>query len=237
MSDEEKLNNEVENENKQNDFSAELKEQKETLNAEEFRKKQDEYRNILDEGELVEIDDPYYWRVGFGRRLGAYLLDTLFFSLLFAIVMVVTGMLNEMMELVNSAGEDMTLYINELMNYTATRFLPLSVAVTLVYYSLEVIFARSLGKMVLGIIIGDANKKYATIPQLLLRLAIKEINIIFSLLVLITSLDFFGTIGSILSFVVFIGCFFVLGQRKQAFHDMLARTAVYYKDELDQLNR
>jgi hypothetical protein len=61
-------------------------------------------------------------------------------------------------------------------------------------------------------------------------------NNILTLLFLITALDFLNTISSLWSFVFFVGCFFVLGVKKQALYDTMSNTAVYFKDELQQLN-
>ncbi|MBL6869106.1 MAG: RDD family protein, partial [Flavobacteriales bacterium] len=56
----------------------------------------------------------------------------------------------------------------------------------------------------------------ASIDKLLLRALIK-----------ITG-SFVGIIG----FIIFIGCFFVLGEKKQALHDIICKTAVYKKSEI-----
>ncbi|MDQ1265881.1 MAG: hypothetical protein QG635_1033, partial [Bacteroidota bacterium] len=36
----------------------------------------------------------------------------------------------------------------------------------------------------------------------------------------------------IVSLIMIIGCFFVLSEKRQAFHDMIAKTAVYYKENV-----
>ena len=43
---------------------------------------------------------------------------------------------------------------------------------------------------------------------------------------------FLSTVGGLLSLVIFIGCFFVLGSQKQAIHDMISKTAVFNKADL-----
>jgi uncharacterized RDD family membrane protein YckC len=39
-------------------------------------------------------------------------------------------------------------------------------------------------------------------------------------------------IASIIGMVIFFGCFAVLGEKKQALHDIIANTAVYKRKEL-----
>jgi hypothetical protein len=38
-----------------------------------------------------------------------------------------------------------------------------------------------------------------------------------------------ATLGNLGGLVIFVGCFFVLGMKRQAFHDMIMGTAVYPK--------
>jgi uncharacterized RDD family membrane protein YckC len=59
------------------------------------------------------------------------------------------------------------------------------------------------------------NGEKASIDKLLLRALIK-----------ITG-SFVGIIG----LIIFIGCFFVLGKKKQALHDIICKTAVYNKSD------
>ncbi|MGL6022588.1 MAG: hypothetical protein ACRC0A_05740, partial [Chitinophagaceae bacterium] len=45
----------------------------------------------------------------------------------------------------------------------------------------------------------------------------------------VSLITFLSWIGYLYNFLIFIGCFFVLGERRQAFHDMWAKTAVFRK--------
>jgi uncharacterized RDD family membrane protein YckC len=56
---------------------------------------------------------------------------------------------------------------------------------------------------------------------------------VFSLLAL-SGTPFFNTLSGLLSFVVFLGCFAVLSQRRQALHDVIAGTAVYYDHDIKE---
>jgi uncharacterized RDD family membrane protein YckC len=65
------------------------------------------------------------------------------------------------------------------------------------------------------------------------RFAIKNISSIIGLIAIALMATTLNTIGSVLGFVIIIGCFFVLGESKLAFHDMLAKTAVYWRKDLE----
>ena len=40
------------------------------------------------------------------------------------------------------------------------------------------------------------------------------------------------TVGQVWGLVIFIGCFFVLGAKRQAIHDLIAKTAVFKKSDI-----
>lgn len=222
-----------------NIFSNNIENEKNNFEAEKFVQQQEKYKNIIQPNYVASFEEnPYMWRIGFGRRFGAYMIDNVLFFLLLLITSLVTGVADRMMDMF---GSDMSVFSNpdkieEITLLITKNFMPLVLAVTFLYYSLEVIFAQSLGKMLLGIQIGTADKKNASYLQLLWRFVLKFSSSVFSLLALVTSLMFLEKVGSILSFIFFIGCFFVLGNKKQSLYDTITKTAVYFKDELQQLN-
>lgn len=174
-------------------------------------------------------NDPYAFRVGFGRRLGAFLIDYLIFSLIFTIVLFVTGKMDELMSIGASGSFD----LEEIMS-ASQSIAPLVLTLSLIYYSLEAFIGATLGKLTLGIKIASADQKPAPIQKLLIRYLIKNVNTVLSAIGL--AVAFLGTIGSLLGFVVFIGYFFIFGQKKQGFHDMIAGTAVYYNEDIIKSN-
>jgi uncharacterized RDD family membrane protein YckC len=236
-------NNTEQNESEKNDFSSELNEVNNTLDAEEYNKKQEQYRQMLNDdsdnnnyNSNNPNNSPYIWRVGFGRRLGASLIDTVFVSLLILIASLLTGLADEFVSAIPiqmDSNDFMQMY-SQMEDFSIHRFLPLSIAVSFVYFSLEIFFAQSLGKMLLGIVIGTDDKKFASFSQLISRFCIKNCNYIFSAIFLITSVSAFNIIGSGASWIIYIGFFLVLRESKQALHDQITHTAVYYKDELLQ---
>ena len=184
---------------------------------------QQKYLNMMPD---YSYTNPYEYRVGFGRRLGAYLLDAVIFTLLFMILLLVTGDIKELMA-ISANAFDMD-KINEAAEMIAPKVLLLS----LIYYSLEAFIGATLGKLTLGIKIGTEDRRHAGLAQLITRFAIKNISTLLGLINLLVLLSFLDFISSLLSWIVIIGCFFVLGQKRQSFHDMIAKTAVYYKDEI-----
>jgi len=222
-----------------NDFANELEEQKKSFDAEKFAKQQEQYRQMLPDANPNNLNNPYEWRIGFGRRLGAYLIDVVFYALFTIVALFVTGIAEEIMDMI-PAGADTAQIMLDIENFTAfatQRFLPLALTISFVYYSLEIIFGQTVGKMLLGIIIGTEDKKFASYSQLFIRFAIKNASSFLSLLFLLTAISTFETLSSVASFVIFFGCFFVLGLKRQALHDTVAKTAVYFKDELQQFSR
>ena len=65
--------------------------------------------------------------------------------------------------------------------------------------------------------------------KLLARAAVKYSFSLLNLLALLTGPISYepSNLGSLAGLVIFVGCFFVLGQNRQAIHDLVAQTAVY----------
>lgn len=104
--------------------------------------------------------------------------------------------------------------------------------VMFLYFLVEAFTGASLGKMILGLKIGNADGTQAELKTFLVRYAIKQSGSLLALLGALTGLGFFGTLGTIASLAIFVGCFFVLAEKKQAFQDMIANTAVFKKTDL-----
>jgi uncharacterized RDD family membrane protein YckC len=85
----------------------------------------------------------------------------------------------------------------------------------------------ALGKRLLKIRIRSENGGPAEPQQLYLRSAFKYSARLISLVALIPGLGLLGFFSPLAGFVVFVGCFFVLAEARQALHDMAAKTAVY----------
>ena len=183
--------------------------------------------------QYVPEPDPYEYRVGFPRRFGAYIIDLIIIQLLLLIILFASGQINEIMD--NATAALKTLDLSVVMN-SLEEIGPMGAILTLLYFSSEMFFGASLGKMLLGIRIGADDRFPASFPKLFTRFLIKNISELFILLSVIITNAAFGYLGNILSVLVTIGFLFTLAARRQAFHDMLTATAVFYTYEIIENN-
>lgn len=156
-------------------------------------------------------------RVGFGFRLLAAILDGVILFVLIGILSAITGSGQEF-DPQSFSFSDMSKFMN-----------PVQVIIALLYTSMEFLLGATPGKMILKMKIKGASGKNASLSVLLIRWIIKQSAYILSLLFILLNIQILLVLQSLAGLVVFIGCFFVLGKNKQAFHDMLAKTAVYKK--------
>ncbi|MBI5325925.1 MAG: RDD family protein [Ignavibacteriae bacterium] len=182
--------------------------------------------------------DQYAYRIGFGRRLGAYLIDWAFVNLLFVIAFFATGLYDEFKGYFYDLSDLMKFFQDPgLMQEFTNSILPITFILTFMYYSLEIVLAATPGKIILGIQIANQDRTQATIITLFTRFVLKHSNSIFSLLAFVIAVKAFDFVGSLLGLAFIVGCFFVLASKRQGFHDMIAKTAVFRKKEvLDRNN-
>lgn len=182
-------------------------------------------------------------RVGFGRRLGAILLDGIIVLLLSGIVYLVAGSAFEPLAQERLASQveeyNITLPDSEdtdtIASFTqvSTTFGIIVSIVGLVYWLMEISLAATPGKMMLGIKIANADATAAPTSVLATRWFIKSgLSSLLSIGATFTALSVLSTLSSIVGFVVFIGCFFALSQNRQALHDIIAKTAVYRREHI-----
>ena len=162
-------------------------------------------------------------RVGFGKRLGSSLLDFTI-SLLPGIVLGIyagAAIAAFLLDFFYDEAQLKTIQAGFSGEIAATIIgLVTSLAgiafTSIFFYVLEGFTGQTPGKMILGITVANMNGEKVSIDKLLLRAFIK-----------ITG-SFVGIIG----LIIFIGCFFVLGEKKQALHDIICKTAVYNKSNI-----
>jgi uncharacterized RDD family membrane protein YckC len=163
-------------------------------------------------------------RVGFGKRLGSSLLDFII-SLLPGIVLGIyagAAMAAFLLDFFYDEAQLETIQAGFSGEIAASIIaLVASLAgiafTSIFFYVLEGFTGQTPGKMILGITVANMNGEKATIDKLLLRAFIK-----------ITG-SFVGIIG----LIIFVGCFLVLGEKKQALHDIICKTAVYKKSDIE----
>jgi uncharacterized RDD family membrane protein YckC len=178
-------------------------------------------------------------RVGFGPRLGASLLDFVVIGALgFALMDTVARLFPDYLATLAAQSQPKGPAAAQLppaftsMMQTIQRW-SLAVGFVGIFYALiEGFTGRALGKLLLGLRIADDGGRAASIPRLLGRMAFKQSAAPFALLAMVTGIYTFSQISMIPSLIVFIGCLVVLGKRRQAFHDMVAKTAVYRNSDV-----
>lgn len=165
-------------------------------------------------------------RISFGKRLGAYLLDFVLASILGAVLGMVAG---ASLAALFFPGGDMdmgplTSWIGGAIGTVAGMALMI-----VVFMLIEGFTGATPGKMILGIKVKNADGSDAGMGSLLLRTVLKNISVVMPVLAGVTGVAILGQIGSYGGLAIFVGCFFVLGAKRQAFHDMIGKTAVYKK--------
>ena len=170
-------------------------------------------------------------RIGFGKRLLAVLVDVV---ILVVLVMILSPLLGGILGgLAGGAagGGDAGMGLGALMG-SVTAFIVVAPIISILYFLVEGFTGYTLGKFILGIRVGTADGKKADISLYLLRYALKNIGTIFTMVAGFVGISMLGTVGSILSLVFFVGCFFALAEKKQALHDIIVKTAVYPKADV-----
>lgn len=174
-------------------------------------------------------------RIGFGKRLGAFLLDILLCGILaFFGGATLGGMLGVASGLPATSGTTpmTSTQMSNMMTGAMAGALVGFLLIALLYNLLEGFTGWTLGKLILGIQVGNQDGTKANLGQLLYRYALKNCNAILSILAVLTGIHLLKTIGTLGGLAIFVGCFFVLTSAHQAFHDMIAKTAVYPRSKL-----
>jgi uncharacterized RDD family membrane protein YckC len=175
-------------------------------------------------------------RIGFGKRLGALVLDCIIVWILaWAGAGTIGGMLGGAAATAAvggmAAGDSTAAAMAVVGGFLGTIFAMVLAFVVIgtVYFLIEGFTGYTVGKLILGIRIANADGTAASVPTLLGRYLVKNCNYVLSLVGFVTGMHVLVTIGRLGGLIIFVGCFFTLGAAKQAFHDMLLKTAVYPK--------
>jgi uncharacterized RDD family membrane protein YckC len=176
-------------------------------------------------------------RVGFGPRLGAWLLDCV---IVFVLAFFGGGTIGGLIGVTAGAaiGGAMATQADSMAAASAAlgglfgglvAFFIAAAVIGMVYFLIEGFTGYTLGKLILGIRVASDDGTAAGLGKLLTRFAIKNCNFLLTVLAALSGVTALRTLGNLCGLLILVGCFFVLGMRKQAFHDMLAHTAVYPK--------
>jgi uncharacterized RDD family membrane protein YckC len=176
-------------------------------------------------------------RIGFGPRLGALLIDCVLVGVLVAVLGgVIGGMFGAAAGGAGAAlstGASSDAQTAAAMGGIIGALLGMAIAFAVigcVYFLLEGFTGYTLGKLMLGIRIANADGTQAPVSKLLMRWAVKNNNFILSVFAAATGVRLLATLGSLGGLVIFIGCFLALGASKQALHDRICDTAVWPKN-------
>ena len=180
-------------------------------------------------------------RIGFGTRLGAYLLDFLFIIIVGVIIglaigdmiapVIFGGQIAEMeaqfamMEQLNGGYNEMPFDIYGFIY----KMMDIAAGTTIAGFILMVMegaYGQSVGKMMLKIRNTDIYGNRAEPKALWIRSLCKYGSSILGIIGGSTGIAAIGTLGSIWSLVIFVGMFIVFTDNRQTIHDMIAKTVV-----------
>jgi len=100
------------------------------------------------------------------------------------------------------------------------------------YSLIEAFTGASPGKMLLKLRVGTADGRIGSPVLYVKRWAIKYSGTVLGLLGAIPGLHVLGLLAPAAGVVIFVGCFVALGDRRQALHDLAAKSAVFLKADL-----
>jgi uncharacterized RDD family membrane protein YckC len=105
----------------------------------------------------------------------------------------------------------------------------------ILYWSIEAFTGASIGKRILKLRIGREDGAVAEPSIIAMRTVIKISDRILKLIAVLPVADIVArgitSASSLVEVVILIGCLIVLSAKKQALHDMIARTAVFRTSE------
>lgn len=184
-------------------------------------------------------------RIGFGRRFGAILIDAIIITLLSALIYFLTHdtfenilepyLAHQLSEQTQSLFESSDEQIDYIMGFTRAGIIwGFTVALVALLYSLmEIAYAATPGKMMLGIKIANADGTEAPTRRLTTRWFVKTgLSTSLSLLGMLTVSSLLSSLSTVISIVIGLGCFMALSATRQALHDRIAQTAVFRREHI-----
>lgn len=187
----------------------------------------------------MEFEESSQERIGFGKRLLAFIIDMILSSLAgFALSLFAESSLLELFYDPKQVNDSISTFENLSpgLGNTMQEFFKVVAGIGLIGFIImimEGLTGQTPAKILLGIKNGNQDGTNASTTTLFIRTLIKNISSVLSFIAVTVSLSIIGKIGSFLGFIIFIGCFFTLGKSKQSIHDLISKTAVYNKSELN----
>lgn len=166
-------------------------------------------------------------RVGFGPRIGAYLIDIVI-GLVLGFVLGAIGGSAILGMLGGAEAGGMGAMLGAGLGAVAGAMAGIPLAF-LIFMLMDAFLGQTPGKMILGIKNKTDGGSEAAVGSLLMRALLKYSGTWLTILAGVTGVAILGTLATIAGLAILVGCFFVLGAKKQSFHDLLSKTAVYKK--------
>lgn len=196
----------------------------------QYQQNQDKFRQMMpDYNPQYNI---YDYRVGFGRRVAAAIIDIF-------IVIIISGVFGIVFKFLPDVD---TLNLQNLMDPAfmdelEKGYLPFTLLITFIYYSMEIFFQATPGKMAMGIVIADEAMKYASNGQLITRFVLKHLDSIIQVIYVFSWMKFINSIAGFMSFLIVGAFLFCLAASKQAIYDRISKTAIYFRKEVDDASK
>lgn len=175
-------------------------------------------------------------RQEFGIRLGAWFIDILSVGVLSNIAQQVLVSPGDMLALAAEAQNHLlvsnTIELYELLLKELWYLGLANLIIVTVFYACEVITGQSVGKLALGLRVGTLDGTPAGQSIMLNRALFRHSGLLIGYFGFTLGNFWLTMIGALITLAVGIGCFFVLGDGRQALHDRLTRTAVFKKKQM-----
>jgi len=183
-------------------------------------------------------------RIGFGPRLLAFAVDSLIVgftaSLLMSVIMPDTFhlfMSGQYIEALAAAskGQESASHIENFQ--LVVRVSSFITSWSLLYMLIEGFLGASPGKMLLGLKIGTEKGNIADTRIYFNRYLAKNSPSLLMVIAKTTGISILGDLEYLSSMVIFFGYLLTFLPHRQGIHDMIAKTAVYRKKELEQVKK
>ena len=172
--------------------------------------------------------DMFTNRIGFGPRLGAVLIDSIFIILITTPLMLlgITAGITAFLGLddaIGGQGDEQAFAVIGIGLGVLSAILVAGL-ISIGYGLIEAFTGASPGKRVLGLQVANEDGSKGDTKLFLLRWALKNSGNLLTFIL--------PGISSIFGLVFFFGCFATLGEKKQALHDIIMKSAVLKKDNI-----
>ncbi|MBM2815911.1 MAG: hypothetical protein HW421_2673 [Ignavibacteria bacterium] len=180
------------------------------------------------------VDESTFFRVGFGLRFGAAFIDIVLLYIVYLIALKFSGLETHLesidrMQLFNQAY----ILANMEIFYEIIRIAITAALFTFLILMIpEILLAGSIGKFILKLRIASANRTPAGYYKLIIRFLAKHAWFLVLAPAYFVKAEFLSWLFIILFLSTIVGCFYALSPKAQAFHDMLAGTAVFRTRDL-----